>query len=192
MCTVECMTRYLVIMMLAACAHSKPPSTPATPVAEPIAKACSAAEYRQLDFWVGDWTVKVHARATPTSDRWADSVGTQHIHPVLSGCAVQENFSSEAPNQFAGKSFSTYAAPQKKWRQTWVDDGGGYIALTGNPEAGSAMTLYDESRMVEGKEIQMRMVYSAVTPTSLHWEWQRTDDNWATNAMMMAIDYTRR
>ncbi len=188
------MQRYLVILFLGACAHQAPvaPSAPTAPEAEPIAKACSSAENRQLDFWIGDWTVKVHARAAPTSDQWSDSVGTQHIHPVLAGCAIQENFSSEAPNKFAGKSFSAYVPPQKKWRQTWVDDGGGYIAFTGGPEDGSAMTLYDEARTVEGKEVQMRMVYSNATPISVHWEWQRTDDNWATHALMMAIDYTRR
>jgi hypothetical protein len=188
------MKRSVVFVILAACSHPVAPVAPVTPAAdvEAIAKACSAAEYRQLDFWVGEWTVKVHARATPTSDQWADSIGTQHVHPVLSGCAIQENFSSAAPNQFAGKSFSAYVAPQKKWRQTWVDDSGGYLAFTGGPEDGSAMTLYGEPRSTEGKEVQMRMVYSNPTPTSLHWEWQRTDDSWATHALMISIEYTRR
>lgn len=185
------MRRSLGLLILCACGRSPvPPAAPAEPVE--IAKACSAPEYRQLDFWLGHWTVKVRARATPTSNEWAESVGTQHIHSVVSGCAIQENFSSDAPNKFAGKSFSAYFAPQKKWRQTWVDDSGSYIALSGGPEDGSAMTLYGEPKTVEGKEVQMRMVYSAVTPTSLHWEWQRTDDNWATHALMIEIEYSRR
>ena len=63
-------------------------------------------------------------------------------------------------------------------------------ALTGGIENG-VMTLYGEPREREGKMIQMRMVFLDVTPTSLRWEWQRSDDEWKTSTVMMKIDYAR-
>ena len=37
----------------------------------------------------------------------------------------------------------------------------------------------------------MRMVFLDVTPGSLRWEWQRSEDGWKTSIVMIRIDYTR-
>ncbi|HET9989004.1 MAG TPA: DUF1579 family protein [Kofleriaceae bacterium] len=185
--------KLVVLATLAACASSPPPVTPTTvapATAAPIAKVCAGPEFRQLDFWIGDWDVKIHSRATPSSEQWADAVGTQHVHPILSRCALEENFTAQAPVAFAGRSFSTYDGITKKWRQTWVDDTGGYIPLDGGPE-GAEFALYGPPREIQGLEFQMRMVWSQITHDALRWEWQRSTDAWATHTLMMAIDYTR-
>lgn len=197
--------KLLVCALLAACASSSPPpvaptnvapapvaTAPATPpAASTIAKACAGPEFRQLDFWIGDWTVKIHARASPTSDQWGDSVGTQHVRSILSGCAIEENFAAQGPpTPWAGRSFATFDGVTKKWRQTWVDDSGGYIPLDGGPE-GTDFALYGPPREIQGLKFQMRMVWSHITPDALRWEWQRSTDGWQTNAVMMAIDYAR-
>lgn len=39
---------------------------------------------------------------------------------------------------------------------------------------------------------QMRMVFTGVTADALHWEWQRSTDDWKTFVVMRAIDYKRR
>ena len=185
------------LVAVAACASSPPappsnpsPVAPAPAAPEPIAKPCAGPEYRQLDFWLGDWTVEVHARAKLGSDQWADAHATQHVTTTLKGCAVEENFASAPPVAFAGRSFSTFDAITKKWRQTWVDDSGGYLAFTGGPE-GDGFALYGEPRDAGGVKFQMRMVWSKITHDSMRWEWQRSDDNWATNQVMIAGDYTR-
>lgn len=46
-------------------------------------------------------------------------------------------------------------------------------------------------RETGGQRFQMRMVFRDVTADSLRWEWQRSDDDWATAAPMIAIDYRR-
>ena len=182
------------ITLLALCSCSQPaasrPVAPAAPAA--IVAACSSADHRQLDFWIGDWDVKVRARTAPDKDEWGEAKGTQHIEPLLGGCAIAEHFTAEGPGTpWAGKSYSMWQPKLGKWRQSWVDDSGNFIALTGGVEAG-VMTLYGEPREANGKPIQMRMVFQNVTKTSLHWEWQRTEDSWATNVPMMTIDYQRR
>jgi len=144
-----------------------------------------------MDFWLGDWNVVVHARQQPEGP-WADASGHQHVESILGGCAIAETFTADGPGSaWAGRSFSSWQPTVGSWRQTWVDDSGSYLAFTGNVEGG-AMTLYGEKRTKDDKTIQMRMVFQHVTPTSLHWEWQRTDDDWKTSTPMMTIDYTRR
>jgi hypothetical protein len=148
---------------------------------------CATPANHQLDFWIGDWDIVVHARAKADAPL-VDAKGRQHVEAVLGGCAIAETFAADGPGPaWAGRSYSSWQPQLAKWRQTWVDDSGGYIALTGGIENG-VMTLYGEP----SASFQMRMVYERVTPTSLHWEWQRSSDAWATTITMMAIDYTRR
>jgi hypothetical protein len=190
--------------LLAACSHpaapvtspaavATPPVASATsPVVAPPSKACASAEHRQLDFWIGDWDVTVHAKAAPGPRAWGEAKGRQHVESILGGCAIAESFTADGPGPaWAGKSYSSWQAPLGKWRQTWVDDSGSYLAFTGGLEAG-AVTLYGEPRDKDGATIQMRMVFQDVRPDSLHWEWQRTVDGWKTVEPMMKIDYVRR
>ena len=187
--------------LLLACACSKPvgtkPTPPATTTATAItpskpSAACTSAEHRQFDFWIGTWDVRIRARSAPDKDEWGEANGTQTIESILGSCAIAEHFSAEGPQQpWAGKSYSMWQSKLGKWRQTWVDDSGNFIALTGGVEAG-VMTLYGEPRTVADKTIQMRMVFKDVTRDSLLWEWQRTDDNWTTSIVMMSIVYRRR
>jgi hypothetical protein len=180
--------RLAALLLCGACAASAPPVAASAPARS---KSCLAPEFRQLDFWLGDWDVDVHARSSPTSDQWGDARGHQHVEAILGGCAIAEHFTADGPpSPWAGASYSSWQPQLSQWRQTWVDDSGGYIALRGSFAHGE-MTLYGEPRDNHGKQTQMRMVYSAITPTSLHWEWQFTDDNWTTFAPTIKIDYRR-
>ena len=180
------MRSVLVLLVLSSCVPaSRPP--PAT-----IKPACASAEHRQLDFWIGQWDVTVRARQSPTSESWAEAHGTQRVEAILGGCAIAEYFAAEGPQApWAGRSYSVWQAPAGKWRQTWVDDSGNYLAFTGGLENG-IMTLYGEPRTVDGATVQMRMVFRNVMPDSLRWEWQRSTDVWQTHTLMMTISYQRR
>jgi hypothetical protein len=176
--------------LLACCSHGPHSSAP-IPSSSPSA-ACTSAEHRQFDFWLGDWDLAIHARTSPTSETWGHAKGTQRIESILGGCAILESFAAEGPQTpWAGRSVSSYQAKPGKWRQTWVDDQGSYLAFAGGIEAG-VMTLFGEPRESEGKTVQMRMVFLDVTPRSLRWEWQRTEDGWKTSVAMIRIDYRRR
>jgi hypothetical protein len=185
---------------LGACAHAAPGAAPGPTVGAPVASAapatsaaCEAPEFRQLDFWLGDWDVVVHARKSPGVDEWADARGTQHVEKLLGGCAVAETFSAEGPGPaWAGRSYSVWQPQLGKWRQTWVDDQGSYLAFVGGVEDG-VMALYGESRTLpDGTAVQMRMTWLDVRPESLRWEWQRSTDGGKSWLAMMVIRYTRR
>lgn len=168
-----------------------PDATNASATTPAVKPTCASAEHRQLDFWIGTWDVTIRARQSPTSDAWGEASGTQRIEAILGGCAIAEHFTADGPAQpWAGNSYSVWQPQLGKWRQTWVDDGGSYLAFTGGIEDG-VMRLYGEPRTVNGETVQMRMVFEDVTADTLHWQWQRSTDDWKTFTAMMTIDYKR-
>ncbi|MBK9036837.1 MAG: DUF1579 family protein [Myxococcales bacterium] len=189
--------RVLPALALAACATAAAPvpsTAPATPPAPTpptsVAVACAAPEHRQLDFWIGDWALVVKTRAAPDGP-WAEAHATQRVEAILGGCVIAEHFEADGPGTpWAGRSYSMWQPALGAWRQTWVDDQGGFLAFTGAVEDG-AMTLYGEPRDQGGHRVQMRMVFLDVTADALRWEWQRSVDDGAWDPQLV-IEYRRR
>jgi hypothetical protein len=80
---------------------------------------CSRPEYRQFDFWIGEW------EAFGLDGKKA---GDSKISLILDSCIILEEWTSASVPQglrYAGKSFNTYNAATKQWQQTWVDNVGG-------------------------------------------------------------------
>src|SRR5215467_5713344 len=90
-------------------------------------KPCTEAQQKQLDFWLGDWDL-----AWPGAKEGEVSHGTNSIHRILDGCIVQENFSGGDSMPLRGISVSIFEPRSGKWKQTWVDNQGGYLDLAGN------------------------------------------------------------
>ena len=115
--------------------------------------------------------------------------GSNSISRALGSCVLQEDFVGGASTGGpVGRSLSTFHAPAQRWRQTWVDNQGGYFALTGGPE-GDRFVLVSY-RLSNGKPAQ-RMVFEAITPNSLTWRWQATADAGASWSDQWVIYYTR-
>ena len=144
-------------------------------------KPCTAPEASQLDFWVGNWDL--YSADTLT--------GNNTVHKLMDGCTVQENFSN-ARSGYLGKSWSVYNPMSKLWQQTWVDNQGGYIALTGTFEEGK-MTLSTASRKLpNGKEIISRMIYYNIGKENFDWDWQSSTDAGASWKSNWKIHYVRK
>src|SRR3569623_1935434 len=97
----------------------------AAPAAPPQRPTCSAPEYRQLDFWAGEWNVF----ATASGAR----VGTSRIERVMNGCAIRESYDSpQAPGgPYSGASYSGWDLKDGKWHQLYVDVNGSVTWYTG-------------------------------------------------------------
>lgn len=91
------------------------------------APACSAPEYRQFDFFAGDWDT--YDVAAPDS-----IVARNHVTPMLGGCALREVY--EQQDGMKGESFSVYDASRRIWHQSWVTNGGTVLLLEGGLENG--------------------------------------------------------
>jgi hypothetical protein len=144
-------------------------------------KPCSAPEAAQFDFWVGDWDLT-----------WSDtSHGTNRVLKIMDGCTVHENFRSPAMN-YSGSSWSVYNTRKKIWQQTWVDNMGGYIALTGKFENNEMTLTTAPQKLPDGTEIISRMVFYNITPQNFDWRWESTTGNSATWKTNWLIHYKRK
>jgi len=74
---------------------------------------CTAPEYRQFDFWVGEWEVR---------NASGQLLGHNRISKRYGGCVVLEEW--EGAGGGSGSSFNFYDQPTKQWHQFWVDTSG--------------------------------------------------------------------
>jgi hypothetical protein len=135
-------------------------------------------ETSQFDFWLGEWNVA-----------WEGGSGTNTIRSTFGGFVVEEQFRGENP-LLQGMSMSVYNPQLGKWQQTWVDDQGSYIALTGE-FTNSRMILATERTMNE-QRVLLRMVFYNIAANQLDWNWERSNDGGHTWQLLWHIHYTRK
>jgi len=146
---------------------------------------CSAPEFRQMDFWLGTWDVRWDAIGNVPAGQ-----GTNVIMPMLGDCVIREAFDGGASvGGLVGHSVSVYHAPARMWRQTWVDNQGGYFALTGGPD-GEGRFILTNTRISDNAP-HLRMVFEDIAENSLIWRWQRSADGQAWSDAWV-IHYVRR
>lgn len=111
--------------------------------------ACSAPEYHQFDFWIGDWDGF-------DMDKPAVVVARNHVDRILDGCVLREDY--RGTNGLAGQSLSIYDASRRTWSQTWVTSRGNVLLIEGNFSGGD-MVLSGADRTADGKERRIRGVW---------------------------------
>jgi len=168
----------LAAVVLSSCCASAQGNTPQKP--------CGTPEYRQLDFWVGEWDL-----SWPGQHGQPEQHGHNRIERELADCVIHEHFSDQASPAFEGSSVSTFTPALGKWQQTWVDNQGSYLDFVGEFKDGQ-MVLSREAVSKDGKEFQQRMVFKNIKTDSLDWSWERSDDGGATWKVMWPIHYQRR
>ena len=87
-----------------------------------IKKPCNSKEYKQFDFWVGNWNVY---------DSKNKLIGKNKVVRMDNACAIQENWNSMV-GASKGTSYNYYNATDKKWHQVWIDNAGGSLVLKGH------------------------------------------------------------
>jgi hypothetical protein len=120
--------------------------------ATPASPHCSAAEYHQLDFWIGDWDT------FETEDPSGPSIARARVERIAQGCAIRELY--EQSDGLVGDSILSYDPVRKQWQQTWVTNRGSFMVLWGNFKDG-AMILEGESHLRDGKSVMQRITWQA-------------------------------
>ena len=111
---------------------------------------CTAAEYRQLDFWIGDWdTLESEAPDGP-------SIARTRVEPIAQGCAIHELY--EQTDGLIGDSILSYDPVRKQWQQTWVTNRGAIMMLWGDFKDG-ALILEGEAHLQDGKSVMQRITW---------------------------------
>ena len=134
----------LSILILCTTAERPQPSS-VPPTQSPPSASCSASEYHQFDFWLGDWDAF-------DADNPATPVARTKVTSILDGCVVHEDYQDTKGSH--GESFSIYDASRKVWHQTWVTNHGRLLTIEGSFENGEMfMTGIDYPN---GKERHIR------------------------------------
>jgi hypothetical protein len=152
----------------------------------PPPNPCAASEQRQLDFWVGEWEL-----TWPGNKAGEVQHGTNSIRRVLDGCVVEENFSGESDMHLRGKSVSIFDTRAGKWKQTWVDNEGGYLDFVGEFKDGQ-MILGRELTRPDGTTGIQRMVFKNISADEFDWSWEGSKDGGRTWQVVWPIHYKRR
>jgi hypothetical protein len=158
-----------------------PPSAPVPTPPRPT--ACDQPEYRQFDFWLGEWEV-TPVGAAPNAPR-----PQSRIEKILNGCVILENWMP--PGGAGGKSFNIYNRQTQKWEQFWVDSSGSAIRFTGEVRDGN-MYYTTESTAPSGGKTLGRMTFFNLGPDRVRQLWEQSRDGGKTWSVAFDGMYNRK
>lgn len=150
-------------------------------------KPCSRTEYRQFDFWIGEW------EAYGINGKKA---GDSKISLILDSCILLEEWTSASINQgirYAGKSFNTYNTATKQWQQTWVDNAGGSNEyLLGKFEDNKI--IYTSSSFPFSKDTMAirKMTFTNLSPEKLRQHGEISKNNGTSWTTEYDLEYRRK
>ena len=150
---------------------------PASLPAQETRTGCEAPEHRQFDFWIGEWSVR------GPQDRVA---GENAITAILNGCALREEWRGARGSD--GTSLNFYDRSVGRWRQTWIDDDGQPLQLSGGLDDAGRMVLSSEEH--EGR--LDRITWTALPDGTVTQLWERTADRGATWEVVFHGTYHRK
>ena len=138
---------------------------------------------RQFDFWLGEWDCS-----------WRDGDGneggaTNTVYPDLDGRVIVESFDARPFSEYQGMSFTMYDPALGRWRQTWVDNGGRYLDLTGGHDDG-VMDLRHRGEQ-DGLIAEFRALWHSIRRDRFDWAWERSLDDGETWTTLWAMEYVR-
>ncbi|MBI3843429.1 MAG: hypothetical protein HY292_02200 [Planctomycetes bacterium] len=148
--------------------------------AQQQAPPCSTAEYRQFDFWLGDWNVY-------SGDQL---VGANIISSVQGQCALLENWTDATGH--TGMSINFYDRSDRLWHQTWISQGGGALFLKGEFKDGKMVLVGDPIPGPNGVPVINRITWSALDGGRVRQLWDSSTDGGKTWAVAFDGTYVRK
>lgn len=135
-------------------------------------------EFRQFDFWIGEWDAKNAQGIT---------VGSSSVQLILNQCVIFENWSTPVSS---GKSFNIFCAADGKWYQTWVTDKGNLTHYVGEFKDGK-MALVAEN-VANGKKTLNRMTFSKLPGGDVRQHGESSIDDGKSWTTTFDFTYTRK
>jgi tetratricopeptide (TPR) repeat protein len=149
--------------------------------AQKAVKPCTASpEYRQFDFWIGEWDVQT-ASGQPA--------GKSSVQLILGDCVIFENWSGAFGMN--GKSFNIYNATRRQWQQTWVNDRGTITEFVGEFK-GDRMEFLTEQALPDGHKKLRRMTLFNLGPDRVRQFSEMSTDEGKTWSVEYDLLYLRK
>jgi hypothetical protein len=147
----------------------------ATTVTTPRPPACTTAEHRQLDFWVGEWEVAPNVEGAPP-------IANSKIEKLHGGCTIRESWMPLKGS--GGGSLNAFDHAEGRWRQRWQDSSGGIVDFAGGLVKGEmVLTGWWKNYNGPGQHLLTRMRYSRHADGAVRQHGEVSSDhglNWST------------
>jgi hypothetical protein len=148
---------------------------------------CNKPEYRQFDFWLGEWEVYgVNG----------NKAGSSRISVILDSCIILEEWVSATANQgiiYSGKSYNTYNSRTGQWQQTWVDNVGGSTEFLRGVAEKDKITFYaDHVKDAKGNNYLRRLTFYKLSDTRVRQHGERSIDQGNTWVTEYDLEYRRK
>lgn len=164
-------------LLVAGCFFVTAPSSFAVGAPE----TCSEnAGNRQLDFWLGEWTVKY-----PGMPGGANS----NVRLELDKCMIVESWDSGKGHR--GENMLAYSSDDKKWHGIFADNQGRVHVFEGKAADGSAEFLGSSVGPKEEAELN-RIKVVRLTADKVGQSWEKSRDGGATWTLEFRGEYSRR
>jgi hypothetical protein len=141
---------------------------------------CSASpESRQLDFWLGDWTVTYPGMPGSAASK---------VSLALDKCLLTETW--DGGTGHSGKNMFAYSSDDKAWHGMFADNQGRVHVFEGKSAQGSA-EFTGPSRGPDGQTVLNRIKVVRVTADKVEQSWEKSRDNGVTWTMEFHGEYSR-
>ena len=150
-------------------------------------KPCSRPEFRQFDFWVGEWEA---------FGLKGNKAGDSRISIILDSCVILEEWTSTGAQQgliYSGKSFNSFNASSKQWQQTWADNTGNTTEfLRGEGSDGKIIYYADKVTGPKGENFMRRLTFTKLSNDKVRQFGERSDDSGKTWTTEYDLEYRRK
>ena len=154
---------------------------PASPLAASDSGACSAnSESRQLDFWIGDWTVTYPGMTGSSASK---------VSLDLDKCVVIESW--DGGKGHTGKNMFAYSADDQRWHGLFADNQGRVHVFEGKVSAGLA-EFTGPSRGANGQTVLNRIKVVRMAADKVEQSWEKSTNNGATWTLEFHGEYSRK
>lgn len=152
----------------------------ATPAAAGPAGCSANRESRQLDYWLGDWTV---SRGNgPVS-------GTSNVTLSLDKCLVVERWTGGMGH--SGENIFAYSFDDKDWHGLFADNEGRVHVFEGKVEDGAA-EFHGPSQGENGETVLNRLRITRQTADKVVQTWDKSTDGGKTWTTVFQGEYARK
>ncbi len=125
---------------------------------------CTAPEYHQFDFWVGEWRVTSGGQLA----------GTNSVTLEEDGCLIHEHW--EGAGGGSGQSFNFYDQADHQWHQVWVASGGQDLFLAGTYHDGRLVYAGDRPAPQGGGVVHHRLAFAKNADGTVRQLWETSPD----------------
>jgi hypothetical protein len=127
--------------------------------------ACCGDEYKQFDFWVGDWVVYTNA----------EMIGFNKITKIEGDCILRENWKSVVSSH-TGSSYNFYDRIAKKWKHVWIGSDGVTLEVKGEFKDRKMAMTGDEYRDEKGNRIINKITWYVNNDGTIRQVWEQSKD----------------